>query len=88
MGDDDMADMLAGIHCGKNCVQMGQVLRAGINHGQRSFAKQISIGATVSHGGRIGRYETAQTALKHLWCADWWIKVVWWLHRLAFRLVR
>ena len=85
VGDDDVADGLAGRQCVKDCLQMVRVDRARIDHRQFPFAHKIGVGAAVGHRRRVRSHDAAQAGGEMFGKADGRVKIVGRLHRLPLR---
>lgn len=88
MRHDNVADVLVRANSVKDRRKMRVAIRAGVNHGQASFAQQISVGTAIGHGRRVRGDNPAQAEFKDFGGADGGIEVIRGLHRLTFRLER
>ncbi len=85
MGDDDMADVLAGLDGSQNRGQMAGRRGAGVNHSQPARAHKVSVCPAIGHRRRVIRHNPAQTGLQNLGNTYGWVKVIGGQHGLAFR---
>lgn len=80
VGYENMADPLMRPASCQNCLKVRRVEWPRVDHSQIALAKQIGVGATKGHRGRIGRKDAAQVGGKRLCHTAGRIKTVWWLH--------
>lgn len=80
VGYEYVADPLMRPAGGQNCLKVRRVEWPRVDHCQIALAKQIRIGATKGHRGRIGRKDAAQIGGKRPCYTEGRIKTIWWLH--------
>jgi len=66
MGDDDLADHLAGCQRRQKGRQMGRIGRPRIDHRHPALAEDIGVGAELGHRRRVRRQNPAQSGFRPL----------------------